>query len=264
MKLGIVFVISSLLLAVVADFSFSSPDEGDSFSGSGGQALVQIKWTDDSDDGDDFSLANVKTVTISLCSGPASSPSCFLTVQKPQKLSGTSFTATIQNDAAPDGNYFFQFYAVFAAGTSIHYTSRFKLTSMSGPVGTLKGVTATGDSPDPQTSAESASIDSASFSIAYTAQTGKTRYAPMQTQPGSKVTMSAWSRRFPTSSYTPYSTLQPSPNVHSTITPGWDYTPASLTNTAAPAAYPTSFYAASSRVSKATLSSAAKKKRWLD
>ena len=109
------------------------------------------------------------------------------------------------------------------------------------------------------------SVDSRSFSISYTKQTGKTRYAPMQTQPGSTITHKSMTRRFATSSYSAYSTYKKSPNVMTTLTPGWDYTPASKPNYATVAPYPNTAYPASEIITAtASLTSAAKKRRWLD
>lgn len=254
-----------LLSLVFADVEITSPASGDSFSGSSGKATFDIKWKDNSDDGDSLSLDNVKTYTISLCTGPNGNIDCFSTLVKAQAISDKEYSASISQNNVPNGYYYLQFYTVFDLGVTINYSDRFKLTGMSGSTATVsEAVTDTGDAPAGQTSVASAAINSKSFSITYTLQTGRTKFAPMQLQPGSTITHSTWSRRFPSSTYTVYTSISPSPNAYSTITPGWSYTPVSATNTASSADYPTYFYAASSRVSKATLSAATKRKRWLD
>lgn len=256
-----------LLGLVFADVEITSPTSGDSFSGSSGKATFNIKWKDNSEDGDTLSLDNVKTYTILLCTGPNGDIDCLNHLVKQQSISGNEYSASISQNSVPNGYYYLQIYTDFGegVGATINYSDRFKLTGMSGSTATVsQAVTYTGDSPAGYTSIQSVAINSKSFSITYTLQTGRTKFAPMQLQPGSSITHSTWSRRFPTSSYTVYTSISPSPNAYSTITPGWSYTPVSATNTASSADYPTYFYAASSRVSKATLSTASKRKRWLD
>ncbi|CAH2350931.1 putative cell wall synthesis protein Kre9p [[Candida] railenensis] len=259
----------ALAFKASADVSISAPTEDASFSGSSGTASVKLSWVDDTDDDtDDYSLSNAKTYTISLCYYTETSFTCVKTPLASAKTfsSPYSYTASIDSTDYSDGTYFFQIYTVFDdKSTTIHYSNDFSLTDMSGSAATITA-TYTGDTPDAQTSATGAgagTINSASFSVAYTAQTGKTRYAPMQTQPGSTITATTWSRRYATSAVTYYTSLSPSPNVQSTITPGWSYTAVSAVNWASVAPYPTYYYPASSRVSSASLKSA-KKKRWLD
>ncbi|RPA93154.1 cell wall synthesis [Choiromyces venosus 120613-1] len=72
---------------------------------------------------------------------------------------------------------------------------------------------------------------SASMAIPYTLQTGPTRYAPMQTQPGQSITATETRRQYPTSAYTIFTTKGPIPNIQATITQGWDYTVTSKINT---------------------------------
>jgi len=108
-----------------------------------------------------------------------------------------------------------------------------------------------------QTAAQS--INSASFSIPYTLQTGLTRYAPMQMQPGSVLTKnkSSWSRRHPTSAVTFFTSIRPSPAQSSTITPGLSYTMTSVVNDASPALYPSQnggWYNPSKLLTKPTIS----------
>ncbi|RCK57991.1 Cell wall synthesis protein KRE9 [Candida viswanathii] len=261
-------ILSSLLSKVSADVDITSPKGEDSYSGSSGAATVKVAW-DDSDDSDsDKSLDNVKTYTILLCTGPDEDN----TIQclenalvDAQAIPDNSKEVEIKNTLVPNGYYYFQIYTVFnSGGVTIHYSPRFRLTGMTGPTGTLV-VTKTGSAPDSYVSGfASATVNSASFTVPYTLQTGKTRYAPMQTQPGSTVTATTWTMQFPTSAVTYYSTKLASPVVMSTITPGWSYTAESAVNYASVAPYPTNWYAASERVSKATISAATKRRRWLD
>lgn len=260
----------ALIQLAVCDVDITSPTTGKSYSASSGSVTVTVKWDDDLDDSDDdASLDNVKKYSVVLCTGSnlLVKPVHSFTTALPSGT--TTYDAVIEDTYGPDGDYFIQVYAVFTLGTTIHYTNRFALTGMTGKATTFTFSASlfsiTGSHPTAQVNvgADAVTINSASFTVPYTLQTGKTRYAPMQTQPGSTVTYSMYSTRHATSAYTPYSTLRASPNVYSTITPGWSYTPLSKINNATIAGYPTYYYAASSRVTKAQLSSA-KKRRWLD
>lgn len=261
----------ALLGLTVADVEITKPATGESFSASGGSAKVSIQWKDTSDSKDDAdSLSKVQSYAIVLCTGPNSDISAVKALEKKLKAGSTSYEATIDANIGPNGQYFIQVYAVYPDnGHSIYYTNRFKLTDMKGEADTYtfpaSYFSISGDQPLPQpyAAAQPTSINSKSFSVTYTLQTGKTKFAPMQTQPGSTVTATTYSRRHPTSAYTPYKSYSPSPNALSTITPGWDYTVVSKVNSASVAGYPTEFYPASSRVKQATLS-AQKRRRWLE
>lgn len=264
----LISLVVSIIRCVVADVDITSPKSGETFSGSSGSASIKITW-DDSDDSDSpKSLDNAKGYTISLCTGPTSDGDiqCLDPLVKNEAISGKSKTVSIPQNSVPNGYYYFQIYVTFTnGGTTIHYSPRFKLTGMSGPTATLD-VTETGSVPADQASGfdTATTADSKSFTVPYTLQTGKTRYAPMQMQPGTKVTATTWSMKFPTSAVTYYSTKAGTPNVASTITPGWSYTAESAINYASVAPYPTYWYPASERVSKATISAATKRRRWLD
>lgn len=256
-----------LLRLAFADVDIQQPSKS-SYDGSGGTLSIDVSWKDDDDSDSDTSLSNVQWYSIVLCTGSNSEIHPVYTVPNKVSAKKTSDTIEIDNDKLPNGIYFVQVYADFSQGHTIHYSSRFKVTGMKGEASTLtfksNALTISGDSPGDQIDVDAGgSINSASFTVPYTEQTGKTRYAPMQTQPGTKITATAYSRRQATSAYTPYKSLSPSPNVRSTITPGWSYSVTSKTNTNHQAPYPTYFYPASSRVKLATLSNA-KRRRWLD
>lgn len=267
---SICVLLVALVVQVFADVSITLPTSGKSFSASGGSTTVTVKWVDDTDDDtDDTSLSKVTKYAIVLCTGSNSQIKSVKSLTTSLSKSSLEYDAVIDSSLGPSGDYFIQVYAQFSGGYTIHYTDRFELTGMSGAASdftfSASLFSVTGDGPDAQTQlgGATATINSASFSVAYTLQTGKTRYAPMQTQPGSSISYTMYSTRLPTSAYTPYSTLSPSPNVYSTITPGWSYTVTSAYNTASVAAYPTYYYPASSRVQLASLS-AANRRRWID
>lgn len=263
----------ALVSQVFADVSITSPVSGNTYDASSGSVTVTVSWVDDTDDTTSTtSLSNVSKYAIVLCTGPNSQIQSVKSITTSLGAGTLSYDAEIDASVGPDGDYFIQVYAQFgsSAGYTIHYSNRFELTGMSGSTGLFtfpaSYFSITGDNPTAQSQiggGTATSIDSASFSVSYTLQTGKTRYAPMQTQPGSSISYTMYSTRHATSAYTPYTSLSPSPNVYSTITPGWSYAVTSMVNSASVAAYPTYYYPASSRVQQATLS-AAKKRRWID
>ncbi|CAD1812126.1 hypothetical protein FOB58_004466 [Candida parapsilosis] len=265
--LAILTLLSSLLAPVFADVEITSPEEGDKFSGSSGKATIIVKWDDNSDSDSDMSLDNVKSYTLSLCTN-GSPIQCLDPTIKQKEITSNTATVSVEQNDVPSGYYFIQVYTLFTnGGSTINYTPRFRLTDMEGTSGTLV-VTVTGDQPGGQTSGfgqTTGSDISKSFTVPYTLQTGRTRYAPMQMQPGSTVTATTWTRKFPTSAVTYYSTKHTKPVVHSTITPGWSYTASSEVNWATVAPYPTNWYAASERkLSKASITATKKRKRWIE
>ena len=265
--LAILTLLSSLLAPVFADVEITSPEEGDKFSGSSGKATIIVKWDDNSDSDSDMSLDNVKSYTLSLCTN-GSPIQCLDPTIKQKEITSNTATVSVEQNDVPSGYYFIQVYTLFTnGGSTINYTPRFRLTDMEGTSGTLV-VTVTGDQPGGQTSGfgqTTGSDISKSFTVPYTLQTGRTRYAPMQMQPGSTVTATTWTRKFPTSAVTYYSTKHTKPVVHSTITPGWSYTASSEVNWATVAPYPTNWYAASGRkLSKASITATKKRKRWIE
>lgn len=267
----LLWLFCALCARVFADVSIAQPKAGAKLLGASGSVDLNVVWTDDSlDDSSAASLLKVKLYTVLLCTGPTNSIKCFLAFPK-VAAGSTLYSAKVPALGAPNGEYFVQVYAVFSLGYTIHYSSRFELTNMKGDASTMtfpaSYLSVTGAAPQAQLMVDVGTtqnvIDSALFSVPYTAQTGPTRFAPMQLQPGTTVTATTYLRRFPLSSYTPYLTLRPLPNVLSTLTPGWSYTVTSKINSASVAGYPTYFYAALERVKQATLSQG-KRKRWLD
>lgn len=76
--------------------------------------------------------------------------------------------------------------------------------------------------------------------IPYAKQTGPTKYAPMQTQPGQVIkNPGEIKRQYPTSSYQVFKRKQaPTPNALTTITMEWNYKVTSVVNQASPAPMP--------------------------
>lgn len=271
-KAGLVYLASQLAL-VAADVSPSLPKDGALFSASGGSASVDISWIDDGSS--DFAPKDIKSQSILLCTGPNLQIDCYkspLTVSTDLTDSDGNgkYTASIPATKGPNGNYYFQIYTLFKDGSNtIHYTRRFKLSGMSGapdPSFAADAYSASGAPPQAQlsgkTQGKTSAIDSASFTVPYAEQSGETKYAPMQLQPGSTVTATTWTRKYELLAVTYFTTKGPKPVVMTTLTPGWSYTPESATNWALVAPFPTAYYPALERAAKATLAPT-NKKRWL-
>lgn len=245
---------------------FTSPNSGDVITVSGDSFSVGLEWEDSTDTP---TLLDLKSFTFSLCTGPNNKIKCFTSDSLKVSLSSVSdnkYTAKFSADLGADGVYYVQSYSTTdGGGYLIVYTPRFVLKGMSGtyePSGE-------GSAPANQISYNDAAEISKSFSVPYTLQTGKTRYAPMQLQPGSTVTLSTWSRRFPSSAFSTFTTNTLQPNILSTITAGWNYTMSSFTNYATPAPFPSAvgWFAASAKLMSASLDSShaqKKRKRWDD
>lgn len=240
-----IFIISLyfLLTPTEADVAISKPLAGSSYDASSGSVDITLQWIESNATP---LLTTIESYTFTVCTGPNSNIYAFGKVGEvtQHELDGSyKYTVTIENTIGADGYYYIQIYAVNPLGTTIHYSNRFELTGMSGTYEPSVGVQTA--PPDPQTSLKGSeptvlSIDSASFSVTYTLQTGTIRYAPMQTQPATKATMgkSDWVRRYPSSAVTYFSTIRHSLEQLSTITPGWDYQWTSVANWATPAGFP--------------------------
>ncbi|SCU87452.1 LADA_0E04082g1_1 [Lachancea dasiensis] len=238
---------------VVADIALVEPGTGKSFSPSGGTLSIPVKWNDD---GKAPTLSKIEYYVFNLCYGNNDNIDCVEQSGDNNKVESSdlkkgddgyySETATFDSSAAGNGQYFLQVYGFIkdlGGGTiyqSIHYSPRFTLKSMKG---TISPSVTTNTQPTAQVAYQTATAaqtgdTSKSFTVPYTKQTGSFRYAPMQTQPSGSVTATSWTRRFPTSAVTFYSTYQTSVQQASTITPGWSYTITSEVNWATPRPYP--------------------------
>ncbi|VEU21841.1 DEKNAAC102850 [Brettanomyces naardenensis] len=258
-------VVILLAAAVNADVGITSPADGSTVQASSGTVSVDLQWKDDGVAPD---LNEATAFTFKLCTGPNSNIQGIDVVKTVSagSISGDKYTAKFDASQYASGLYYVQIYTTFSTGGyTIHYSPRFSVTGLTGST----AASGSGDPPAAQESIPGAAVDSKSFTIPYTAQTGITRYAPMQMQPGSTITVTTWSRIFPTSAVTYYTTMKPSPDVSSTITPGWSYSMESLINQATPAAFPSEvgWYPASQRLESATLERSLrkiKKRRWDD
>lgn len=259
---GAMFLLLMLLQSVTGDVSISQPLTGQTFEVSGSSASVQITWIESNAVP---LLTDITSYTFVLCSGSNSNITAVKTLAKSisaSDITGYSYDLSISASSGADGSYYVQIYAAASDGYTIHYSNRFNLGGMTGSFVPSVGVNLL--PPDAQTSLTGGtntplSIDSRSFTVPYYLQTGRTRYAPMQLQPGTHVTQTTWTRQFPTSAVTYFSVPMSTLAQLSTLTPGWSYTLTSAVNWASPAPQPSEnggWYAASARLTKPQLSKA--------
>ncbi|KAH3669435.1 hypothetical protein OGAPHI_001556 [Ogataea philodendri] len=224
-----------LWVSVLADVNPTAPSDGDVYTVSGSSVSFEVGFDDDGTSPD---ISTALSFTITLVTGPNTDITARSTLAESISLSDLTdnkYKVTVDADVGASGSYYIQIYASFGSSSyTIHYTPRFQLKGMTGSL----AASGSGDPPAAQTAGVSESVDSKSFTVPYTLQTGKTRYAPMQLQPGSTITATSWSRRFPTSAVTYFTTIAGTPSVYSTKTPGWSYTMSSLVNYATPAPFP--------------------------
>lgn len=246
--LGLLMV---FVAAVSGDVSLTKPTTAQTFTVSGGLAEVDLAWSDSGSP----AISSASAVTIILCTGSNTDITAVKTLASgdASMLTDGSYSAKIDAAIGASGVYFIQIYTTYGAGHSIHYTNRFSLSGMTGSQKASGAVSQAPPAAEVQDSASNTAAASASFTIPYTQQSGKTKYAPMQMQPGSTVTATTWTRKFPTSAVTYFTSASPSPNAFTTNTPGWSYTKTSLVNYASGLGTPTAWYLPSKVIKQATL-----------
>ena len=128
-----------------------------------------------------------------------------------------------------------------AGGTVTNYSPRFSLTGMTGsfPANVQAGLADIKGTAGPETennagknaaNPAAGSGASGAYGVPYTLQTGATKYAPMQGHPGTKITKNNPTPQYPTSSYSAYTTIAPTPVQKTTITMSATYSTSSHEN----------------------------------
>ncbi|KAH3899671.1 related to Cell wall synthesis protein KRE9 [Saccharomycodes ludwigii] len=252
--INFILFLQTLVTLTKADIDIVSPKADAVFTATSTSSTVtiELEWIDD---GSYPNIDKITSISLLLCTGANTKINCFKTLANAIPISDVTVdsdesTYTVEIDASVSGNgqYYLQVFALYdGIGYTIHYSPRFELSGMSGTVTSYTYSDSTQPAAQYYITSESSasttqteSIDtSASFTVPYTLQTGHTRFAPMQMQPSSKVTATTWTRRFPTSKVTFYSSFNMKGTYYmSTITPGWSYTITSDVNYATPASFP--------------------------
>ena len=131
--------------------------------------------------------------------------------------------------------------SVAPGGTVINYSNRFSLSGMTGtfPAAVqqgLAGLTGTDGPPTENNIASNPDAGAATgaggpYAVTYTAQTGLTKYAPMQGKPGTKITATSPTPQYHTSSVNFALTFLPTPSQVTTMTLSATYSTSSMENT---------------------------------
>ncbi|GAV52317.1 hypothetical protein ZYGR_0AG03080 [Zygosaccharomyces rouxii] len=229
-----------LVCHVLGQVNVDSPNYGSKYDLSSGSAMITVKWSVIESPGP--KKQEILEYLFTLVSGPNNNIEAFGALGKAdaKQVEKQEFTFALKNTAGANGWYYIQVMALTEEGHVIQYSPRFQLTGMVG-----------GRTPQPATDAMTpsrearfttlnilANMNSMSFSVPYYMQTGLAKFAPMQTQPATKVTRKSWSRVYPTSSFTYYKTKKKEPEQLTTVTPGWSYGLPSEWNDATPAPDP--------------------------
>lgn len=146
---------------------------------------------------------------------------------------GNTFSGTFEATlgGTTENAYFLKMISAATGGVVINYSSRFSLSDMTGtfPAAVETALSSVSGTAGPPTQnqiaaantpadAGAATPDAAEYTVAYTMQTGATRFAPMPTRPGTKITNKNPTPQFPTSAYTPWQSVSGPPNAVFTLT----------------------------------------------
>ncbi|KAK9366422.1 hypothetical protein V1509DRAFT_279215 [Lipomyces kononenkoae] len=227
---GLLFL-SLLIQRVFGDVQFTIPQGGASYEAT---TPLAITWQDN---GNTPTFAALSTATLKLCGmADATTINCFAFLFQGASLTGFGGTYTVNFPLAQaaNGQFFFQMTSILSAGGYvINYSDRFNLTGMTGTtqfvyIANTAGP-ATGYFPEATPSVTGL------FTVPYPDQAGwSTKYAPMQTQPGTTVTASTVSRQYPTSAISVFTTNTLQPYAATTLTMPWNYPWTSVVNDVSP------------------------------
>jgi len=211
-------------------------------------------------------ISDLSPYNLQLMIGGAKTDNIIAVATNPNPITGlfnpsqSTFRVSLQispSAGPPDKNaYFFQItsspLATKGSGSVVNYSKRFTISGMTGkwPAGSYQSVFKAlgGTSPAvPPTSngvtdavAGDANPAAGVFGTSYQFQTGPTKYAPMQVQPGKTITKTDMEQHYPTSAWTIATTfLKIFPTIETTVTQNpTDAAVISRENTASPAPMP--------------------------
>ncbi|KAH7120781.1 cell wall synthesis protein KRE9/KNH1-domain-containing protein [Dendryphion nanum] len=241
-------LLAALPALVSAGVEFTSPQAGATIKG--GEAIT-IEWKNG---GDGPALADLTTYELSLWAGgntDGQMAQVLGVTTTPVAFSASGNKASIVVPIGTGGStknaYFFRIHSVArTGGVLIQFSPRFTLSGMTGVFADIittgmSGVTGT-DGPPTIDNTAKAPINPADgdFGVAYTMQTGATRYAPMQPVPPTKITQKKYTPAYPTSAIPSIATtFLPIPKQKTTVTKVQTFSVSSRENTAAAASHPT-------------------------
>ncbi|KAH7064091.1 beta-1,6-glucan boisynthesis protein-like protein [Paraphoma chrysanthemicola] len=242
--------LTALVPFVSAGVSFTSPKAGATLTAG---TAIEVKWEDD---GDSPKLTDLLTYELFLVAGGNKAEQQFvvlpITTQGSFAVGSTAsgMVGITVGESTPKNAYFLKMVAVGKTGGQyITYSKRFSYSGMTGVWPATPAVKTGLDSIDgtdgPATEDNTnkggagAAPAAGDYGIAYTMQTGPTRYAPMQPVPPTKITAKNTKPLYPTSSVSIATTRLPIPKIVTTLTQSQTYSVSSRENTVAPAAHAT-------------------------
>ncbi|KAJ4361571.1 Cell wall synthesis protein kre9 precursor [Ascochyta clinopodiicola] len=228
--------LAALAPLVSAGIKFTSPAAGAKLTAG---TAIEIEWEEG---GTGPSLSDLTTYQVILVGGG----------QKPEQQQVVKVLTTAGNFAlgGNKASAFIKMVAVAKTGGELTtYSDRFSYSGMTGTwsAAVLKGLDdldgtdgpATVDGTKDATGNTGDTGADGDYDVAYTMQTGPTRYAPMQPVPPTKVTAKNTKPLYPTSSVKIATTLLPIPSIQTTITQSQTFSVSSVENTVAAAPNPT-------------------------
>jgi Ser-Thr-rich glycosyl-phosphatidyl-inositol-anchored membrane family/Yeast cell wall synthesis protein KRE9/KNH1 len=224
--LSFVAALAALADLALADVKFTSPPAGTKLTGG---SAISISWIDSQVDPP---LSDLSTYSIYVVAGGNDDASQFIAATGPSQASFTTTGNTAQivvpatAGGATTNAYFIKIVSVDVnGGTVTNYSPRFTLTGMTGafPQNVIQGlqtVTGTNGPPTQNNVGDAASNNGATgaFALAWSMQTGLTKYASMQPYPPTKITKKTKTPLFPTSPYTIATTIMAPPTILTTAT----------------------------------------------
>ncbi|KAF9693943.1 hypothetical protein EKO04_007763 [Ascochyta lentis] len=242
--------LAALAPLVSAGIKFTSPAAGAKLTAG---TAIEIEWEEG---GSGPSISDLTTYQVILVGGG----------QKPEQqqvvkvlttagnfaLGGNKASAMVETGlpgaSTPANAYFIKMVAVAKTGGELTtYSDRFSYSGMTGAWGSdvQKGLDDLDGTDGPATvdattgAADGAPGADGDYDVAYTMQTGPTRYAPMQPVPPTKVTAKNTKPLYPASSVKTATTFLPIPSIQTTITQSQTFSVSSVENTVAAAPHPT-------------------------
>ncbi|KAK8159853.1 hypothetical protein IWX90DRAFT_312996 [Phyllosticta citrichinensis] len=256
MKSSLPALFATLVPVALADVKFVSVNEGDVLTVGYGPKPITVEWVES---GKSPRISDLETYELDLCAGPNDNFASIKTISREGRFSqGNTAEGVISpSDGGDTANaYFWRIVSTTKDGRTVtNYSPRFSLHGMSGKFpesiaeslkDSILDVASPGDLNHFElrqqvggAAAAASDLADASYLLAYTLQTGLTRYAPMPKIPGSTITKSHTTMLYPTSAFTKFTTPGKSPDAQMTLTQSQTYSHTSIEATQSAAANPT-------------------------
>lgn len=224
----------------LCDVQILFPNEnGQKYDLSSGLATLRVEWSITEEPPDEDEIESYTFTLVAASNNEIVSVYVFDVFQA-SELDENKVELQLANTVGTDGLYMLQVLAMSDAGYTIHYTHRFELVGMTGSR-IAPSITDTVPPPPERNILDNVlpgDIDTRSFTVPYSLQTGRAKFAPMQLQPPTKVTKTVWTSIHETSAVSYFTAFRPYRKQLTTVTPGWSYVLPSGVNNARAAPMP--------------------------